>query len=163
MIRYGYGWLFDLLRRAAGLELDEEQLAQVAGVARHKLVDLFTVAEETALANGREEIRWHDLPLTRGLRRTIEETAALSRASDVDPALVFAGEARVNPAIDALVRADLPRLTIALLVLQSRIVATLEPAAIPLEERCRLVTRSDPHRPTGWELERTARVLDLTL
>jgi hypothetical protein len=163
MIRYGYGWLFDLLWRAAGLELDEEQLERVATVARRKLVDLFEVAKETALANGREEIRRHDLPLTRGLRRTVEETAELSRASDVDPALVFAGEARVNRGIDELVRADLPRLTIALLVLQSHIVAALEPVDMPLEERRRRVTRSDPYRPTGWEWERTARVLDLTL
>jgi hypothetical protein len=163
MISYGYGWLFDLLWRTAGLELDEEQLKRVTDVARRKLVDLFEVAKETALANGREEIRRHDLPLTKGLRRTIDETAALSRASDVDPALVFAGEARVNSGIDELVRAELPRLTIALLVLQSRIVATLEPVDMPLEERCRQVTRRDPYRPTGWEVERTGRVLDLIL
>jgi len=163
VIKYGYVWLYDLLWQATGLELDEEQLEQVAHLSRRKVIDLFDVAEETSLANGRELIRWHDLPLTKGLRRTIQETAALSRAIDVDPALVFAGEARVNRAVDEMVRADLPRLTMALLVLTSRIVATLEPVDLAPDERRTLVARRDPNRPTSWELERAARVLELTL
>ena len=163
MIRYGYGWLHDLLWQAALLDLDEPQLEQAASISRRKLVDLFDVAEETALANGREQIRRHDLPLTKGLRRTIQETAALSWSVEVDPALFFSAAARVNPAIDEMVRADLPRLSIALLVLTSRITATLEPVDVPPEERCHLVTRRDPDRPTTWELERAARVLDLSI
>ena len=163
MIRYGYAWLYDLLRQGSGLELDEEQLEQIADVSRRKLVDLLDVAEETALANGREVIRMHDLPLTKGLRRTIQETAALSRTIEVDPAFFLSAEARVNPAIDVMVRAELPRLTAAMLVLTSRIVATFAPANVPLEDLCRLVSRTDPDRPTPWELERAERVLDLTI
>ena len=163
MIRYGYGWLHDLLWQAALLDLDEPQLEQAASISRRKLVDLFDVAEETALANGREQIRRHDLPLTKGLRRTIQETAALSPSVEVDPALFFSEEARVNPAIDVMVRAELPRLTAAMLVLTSRIVATFAPANVPLEDLCRLVSRTDPDRPTPWELERAERVLDLTI
>jgi hypothetical protein len=163
VLSHGYGWLFDLLWQATGLELDEDQLQQIADASRRKLIDLFDVAEETALANGRELIRWHDLPLTLGLRRTILETETLARQLEVDPARAFAGEARVNRAIDEIVRAGLPRLTTALLVLSSRLMATLEPIDIPPEERCRLVTRSDPNRPTTWELERAERVLDQTL
>lgn len=163
VLSYGYGWLFDLVWQATGLELDEGQLQQVAGTSRRKLIDLFDVAEEVALANGREVIRWHDLPLTRGLRRTVQETETLARQFEVDPARVFAGEARVNRAVDESVRANVPRLTTALLVLTSRIVATLEPIEIPPQERCRLVTRSDPNRPTRWELERAESVLDQTL
>ena len=163
MIQYGYAWLSDLLWQATGLELDEEQLDQAVLLSQRKIVDLFDVAEETTLANGRELIRWHDLPLTKGLRRTIQETAAISKAIEVDPALVFAGEARVNRAVDELVRADLPRLTTALLVLTSRIVATLEPANLAPDERRTLVARRNPSRPTAWELGRAARVLDLTV
>jgi hypothetical protein len=163
MITYGYAWLHDLIRQTAGLDLDEAQLERLEAVARRKLVDLFDVAEETALANGRDVILRHDLPLTKGICRTILETATLSQAIEVDPAFFFSDTARVNPAIDELVRAELPRLTVALLVLASRVIAALEPTARAPEERDLLVLRRIPNHPTPWELERAERVLDLTI
>jgi hypothetical protein len=163
VIAYGYAWLHDLIRQTAGLELDEAQMERIAAVARRKLVDLFDVAEETALANGREVIRRHDLPLTKGMRRTILETATHARAIEIDPAFFFSDEARVDHSIDELVRADLPRLTAALLVLASRVIAALEPTAQSPEERDRLESRRIPDQPAPWELERAERVLDLTI
>jgi Domain of unknown function (DUF1931) len=106
------------------------------------------VAEETALANGRELIRRQDLPLTKGLQHTTDAgDGSAGTAVEVDPARDFAGEARVGRAIDESVRAGLPRLTTTLLVLTSRIAVSLEPIEIPAAERCRLVTRRDPNRP----------------
>lgn len=163
MIAYGYTWLHDLIRETSGLELDEAQMERVESIARRKLVDLFDVAEETALANGREVIRRHDLPLTKGMRRTILETATHSRVLEVDPAFFFSEKARVDSSIDELVRAELPRLTVALLVLASRVIVALEPTARAPEERDLLVLRRSTNHPTPWELERAERVLDLTI
>ena len=163
MIAVGYGWLYDLVLRAAGLAFDEKQLETAAQLAERKLVDLFDVAKQNALANGRERIFLHDLPLTKGLRRTMQETALLAKDLDVDPAGVFLAQIRASDTIDEMVRAELPRLTAVMLVLTSRIVATVDPSELPPDEVLRLITRQRPHHPTAWELERAARVLDLAL
>jgi hypothetical protein len=59
---YGAAWLRLWLDRASGLSFDDAQAAEVGALAERKLVDLFDVAEETALANGRARILRHDLP-----------------------------------------------------------------------------------------------------
>ena len=59
-VAYGYAWLHEVLLRATGLDLDETQVAITTRVAERKLTDLFDVAEEVALANGRERILRHD-------------------------------------------------------------------------------------------------------
>lgn len=52
-VEWGAGWPRAFLDRASGMIFDDEQLAQIAAQAERKLVDLFDVAEETAVANGR--------------------------------------------------------------------------------------------------------------
>ena len=66
---YGSAWLRAFLHRGSGLDFDEGQAAQIAALAERKLVDLFDVAEATAITNGRARILRHDLPLTKGLQR----------------------------------------------------------------------------------------------
>jgi len=162
-IAYGYAWLHELLLRATGLDLDETQVAFTTRVAERKLTDLFDVAEEVALANGRERILRHDLPLTKGLLRTIQQTATLTKDQEVDPAAVFKTWVAPNMMVDELLRAELPRLTTALLVLTGQVVAALEPTDRPGSERDRLLVRTALDRPSPWELERAERVLALTL
>ena len=162
-IAYGYVWLHDLVLLATGLDLDETQVAFTTRVAERKLTDLFDVAEEVALANGRQVIFRHDLPLTKGLRRTIQQTAALTKELEADPAAVFKTWAAPNIMVDEMLRAELPRLTTAMLVLTGQVIAALEPADRPGGERDQLLVRTDPDRPSPWELERAERVLALTL
>ena len=160
---YGYAWLHDLIWRGTGLDLDETQLTAVARLAERKLVDLFEVAEETALANGRGRVMWHDLPLTKGLRRSLTKVAVLAQDVELKPVLDFLARAGAPGSLDEIVHAQLPRLTAALLILTAQVMATIAPSSIPPAERMDLLIRRDPGRPTPWELERAERVLDLTL
>ncbi|MEA2595243.1 MAG: magnesium and cobalt exporter, family [Thermomicrobiales bacterium] len=164
-IGYGYGWLHDLLNRATGLDVDRPQAEEIARSAEKKLTDLFDVAIDTAAANGRGLILRHDLPLTKGMRRSLEDAAELTKDDefDAETILVFLTHSGFRARVDEMVRADLPRLMAALLILGGRVISVLEPASMPPLERWELLTRREPDRPTPWELDRASRVLDLTL
>ena len=51
----------------------------------------------------------------------------------------------------------------ALLLLAARIIAILEPSDMSTEERLERLTRYLPTQPTRWELERAARILNLSV
>lgn len=159
----GSAWVRAFVARGTGLRLNDAQAAQVADLAERKLVDLFDVAEETALANGRGVILRHDLPLTKGLRSLVGEVGLLARELDLQPLLVFLSEAGVRGPLDEVVRADVPRLMAALLLLNGRVISILEPASMSPEERLERLVRHTLTWPTHWEVERAGRVLDLTL
>ena len=162
-VEHGSAWLRAFLHRGSGLVFDESQAAQVAALAERKLVDLFDVAEATALANGRTQILHHDLPLTKGLQHEIGQAAWLAGELELRPLLTFLADAGVRGPLDELVRAEVPRLMAALLLLAARIIAILEPMDMSTEERLERLLRHEPTEPTRWELERAGRILDLTL
>ena len=64
-----YDWIAELVHRATELHLGDSQVRTIASHTEQKLRDLMAVAEETALANGREVVFMHDLPLTKALHR----------------------------------------------------------------------------------------------
>jgi len=160
---YAAAWLQAFLRRASGFSFDDEQIAQVSGLAERKLRDLFDVAQEAAMANGRALIMRHDLPLTKGLRASLGDAEAMASDQELRPLLVFLADAGVAGPFDDAVRAEIPRLMAALLLLAGRVIAVVEPADMTTEERLDRLLRSPSDRPTRWELERAARVLDMTL
>jgi hypothetical protein len=159
----GFIWLHDLIERATGLDLDEKQVTEVTRLADRKIYDLFDVAEENAAANGRTRILRHDLPLTKGLRRSIEDATRFAGGIDAEAILTFLASSGVRARVDEGIQSDVPRLMAALLILSSRIIALLEPKSLSPLERLELLSRShDPH-PTVWEIDRANRVIDLTL
>jgi hypothetical protein len=159
----GFIWLHDLIERATGLDLDEQQVIEVTRLANRKLVDLFDIAEETAAANGRTLVLRHDLPLTKGLRRSIEDAALLTNGIDAEAILTFLASSGMRAHVDEGVQADIPRLTAALLILSSRVITLLEPGSLSPLERLKLLDRTSDGRPTTWEIDRAKRVIDLTL
>jgi hypothetical protein len=162
-VGYNTEWLQDFLQRASGLSFTATQAEQVAALAERKLIDLFDVAVEAALANGRARIMRHDLPITKGLRGLRVEAEAAARLLDLPRLLVFLDGAGVPGPLDELVKQEIPRLMAAMLLLAGRIIALLEPENMSPEERLERLLRGAPNEPTQWELERTARVLNLTL
>jgi hypothetical protein len=54
-------------RRAAGLDVDKQDLKRYSDFVNHKVYDLLVRGEATAKANGRDLIEPIDLPITRGL------------------------------------------------------------------------------------------------
>src|SRR5258705_3513585 len=139
------------------------QAADVAVLAERKLVDLFDVAAETALANGRARIMRHDLPITKGLRALLVEADASAPVLEVRPLLVFLDDAGVSGPLDEPVKAENPRLMAAMLLVAARVIALLEPANVSPQERLERLLPGAPNEPTRWELERAAPVLNLTL
>src|SRR5438477_12901653 len=95
---FDYPWLEQFLRRASGFHFSEEQAERIVGLVEDKLRDLFAVAEDTALANGRMIVMPHDLPLTKGLRATLREHEVLSREIEMTPALRFLAESGLTRA-----------------------------------------------------------------
>jgi hypothetical protein len=163
MVGYATAWLQAFLYRASGLSFDETQTLQIAGLAERKLVDLFDVAEEAALANGRARVLRHDLPLSKGLRAFLGQVEPLARELELEPLLVFLADAGVPGPLDEMVRAEIPRLMAVLLPLAGRIIALIEPESISTLERLERLTRTVSGQPMHWELERAASILDMTL
>jgi hypothetical protein len=151
-VGYGYPWLHSLLERATALDFDDAQLGFIEDLAERKLVDLFDVAEEAALANGRTQVLMHDLPLTKGLQLLLLEVADLAREFELRPLLMFLSDAGIRASLGDSVREEIPRLMAALIILSGRVIAVY-----PASDRTR------PLRPTQQELERAAELLDLTL
>jgi hypothetical protein len=142
-VGYGYPWLHTLLERATHLEFDETHIARIEDIAEQKLVDLFDVAEDTALANGRGRVMRQDLPITKGLQIVLLEVADLAREFGLQPLLMLLADAGIRTPFDEALRDEIPRLMAALLIVVGRVVALLD----------------EP----GPELERTQAILDLTL
>jgi Domain of unknown function (DUF1931)/BON domain len=150
---YGYPWLHTLIERATGLDLDEAQIARIEDLAEGKLVDLFDVAEDAAIANGRVRVLRQDLPLTKGLQILLLEVADIAREFQLEPLLVFLADAGIRTQFDEGLRAEIPRLMAALLILIGRLVVLLESDN----------GRIDGIRPSSQALDRVSSILDLTL
>ncbi len=150
---YGYPWLHTLLERTSGLDFDEAQLGRIEDIAERKLVDLFDVAEEAAVANGRARVLRHDLPLTKGLQIVLLEVEDIAREFQLQPLLVFLADAGIRTPFDNDVRPEIPRLMAGLLILTARVVALLESED----------GRVSPKRPSRRAVDRAEALLDLTL
>ena len=137
-VGYGYPWLHTLLERATRLDFDDVQIARIEDIAEHKLVDLFDVAEEAALANGRSRVIRQDLPLTKGLQLVLLEVADIAREFELEPLLIFLADAGIRTPFDEGLRSEIPPLMAAMLIVTARLVAMLG-------------------------LDRAAEILDLTL
>jgi hypothetical protein len=92
---------------------------------------------DSCSGNGRGLILRDDLPLTKGLRHEIAEAQRLAGELELQPLLTFLADAGVPGPLDEMVREKIPRLMAA--------------------------TRSSPTQPTRWELERAARILNLSV
>jgi len=142
-----------LYRRFVGLDLDKGRAAEVLEVAERKLGDLFEVAASRAEAEGRSVIYWRDLPLTKGLLSTMEryerERERLQDPRlDLGPLVEYvAGPAR-HMELGEDVRERLPSLAATVLLLVGYVVKLVDPGA---------------RKPSKRDIERAARILDLTL
>jgi hypothetical protein len=150
---YGYPWLHTLVERTTGLDCDETQLARIEDIAEQKLVDLFDVAEEVALANGRSRVLRHDLPLTKGVQLLLLEVADIAREFQLEPLLAFLADAGIRVPFDAGLRPEIPRLMAALLIMTSRVVGLVESPD----------GRVDGTRPSRSAVDRAGAILDLAL
>lgn len=74
-------------RRAAGLDVDKDDVKRYSDFVGHKLYDLLVVAQANAGANGRDVIETSDLPITKGLQETIHQFRTLDDDLELRPIL----------------------------------------------------------------------------
>lgn len=149
----GLSRLEALYKTFTGLDLDKSKAQMILDTASKKLQDLFIVAQEKAYARGSDTVEIIDLPITRGLRSTIEEYRRERERLgdprlDLDPILDYLTQGIPGIIIGESVRQELQDLTAAILLLTGRVIKTIDPAA---------------RKPSKDDIRRAQRILDLTL
>lgn len=84
---FGANRLNELVGRMSGLRFDRNDLDRLTDLVDEKLYDLLLVGVRNASYNGRDLITEPDLPLTRGLRDSMEDFALYKERVDVEPIL----------------------------------------------------------------------------
>jgi hypothetical protein len=74
-------------RRAAGLDVDKDDLKRYSEFVNRKLYDLLVVGQAHAADNGRDVMRPSDLPITKGLQETIHQFRRLDEEVEIRPIL----------------------------------------------------------------------------
>ncbi len=125
-----YPQLKKILEETCELDVYKVEAERMMDIVEKKLSDIFEVAYEKARAEGREEIKLRDLPLTKGFLNSMELfRKAIERQNiDVEPIKKFVlKELTVDaPLQDELVD-ELPVITGTLFVLIGRVIKTLHP------------------------------------
>ena len=151
------------MHRATELHLGDRQVRTIASHTEQKLRDLMAVAQDTALANGRQVVFMHDLPLTKALHRGLVADQRFAHELPVSEIEAYLSDMGIVGQVDPKLRARLPGLFVSLLLLEGRVIAAIEPSNVSASERLEAGTRTDPSQPTDAELQRAARVLDLAV
>ncbi|MFW6135434.1 MAG: DUF1931 family protein [Chloroflexota bacterium] len=84
---FGANRLEQLARRVSGLDLDKSDLQRLSDLVSDKLHDLLLVGVRHASYNDRDLIMEPDLPLTRGLRESMESFALYEEELQIKPIL----------------------------------------------------------------------------
>src|SRR5690349_18479635 len=74
-------------RRAAGLDVDKQDLKRYGDFTNHKIYDLMLRAQASAKANGRVVIEPFDLPITKGLQESIHAFRSIDEEIELQPIL----------------------------------------------------------------------------
>jgi hypothetical protein len=74
-------------RKAAGLDVDKQDLRRYSDFINHKIYDLLVRGEAAAKANGRNIIQPFDLPITKGLQESIHAFGEIDETIELKPIL----------------------------------------------------------------------------
>jgi len=84
---FGANRLEELVRRVSEIELDKSDLERLSDFVDEKLYDLLLVGVQHASYNDRDLIMEPDLPLTRGLRESMQDFELYEEEVDIEPIL----------------------------------------------------------------------------
>jgi hypothetical protein len=136
-------------RRAAGLDVDKDDIKRYGPFVNQKLHDLLVVAQAHARANGRDVVEPWDLPVTKGLQQSVHEFRRLDEDIELRPVLE---QLATLPPLDrtpsGATRQRLPELVGGLSLALARTFTIIDPEL------------KNPH-PAHWE--RAFRIFDLLL
>ena len=136
-------------RVAAGLNVDLDDLKRYNDFVDHKIDDMLIVAQATAEDNNRDIINPSDLPITKGLQRSIHDF------NDID------AEVQLEPILEQLAGRVPPNLTLAVET-EARLPTIVGGLSVALARTFRIVD-PDQENPHAKQWQRAFEIFDLLL
>ena len=137
-----------VFKKAAGLELDKSKADRIIDIVEKKFHDLLLVAVEKAGYNGRDIIQEADMPITKGFEESLRQFRELEEAVDIQDVLQFLEQIPpLKYPIAKELEEKLPEYIGALMLIIARVLKEL----------------GVQRKPSKEDIERTSKILDLTL
>ncbi len=144
----GFKKLEAVFRKAAGIDLDKSKADEIIDIIEKKFHDMLLVAVEKAGYNGRDVIMEPDMPVTKGFEESLRQFRELEEEVDIQDVLQFLEQIPpLKYPISAELEAKLPEYIGALMLIIARVLKEL----------------GAQRKPSKEDIERTGRILDLTL
>jgi len=144
----GFKKLEAVFRKAAGIDLDKSKADEIIDIVEKKFHDMLLVAVEKAGYNGRDVIMEPDMPVTRGFEESLRQFKELEEEVALEDVLAYLE--KIPPLkypISADLEAKLPEYIGALMLIIARVLKEI----------------GAERKPSTEDIERTKRILDLTL
>jgi hypothetical protein len=144
----GFKKLEAVFRKAAGIDLDKSKADEIIDIVEKKFHDMLLVAVEKAGYNGRDVIMEPDMPVTRGFEESLRQFKELEEEVSLEDVLAYLE--KIPPLkypISADLEAKLPEYIGALMLIIARVLKEI----------------GAERKPSTEDIERTKRILDLTL
>jgi hypothetical protein len=136
-------------RSAAGIDVDKSDLKRYNDFVIQKVSDLLVRAQAVAKANGRDMIEPHDVPLTKGLRESIQNFKKLNQQINIQPILDYIiGQPQLKLACSEDTKAELPAIAGGLSFALARSFKIIDP---------------ELKNPDSWHWERAFSIFNLLL
>ena len=136
-------------RVAAGLNVDKDDLKRYSDFVHQKINDMLIVAQATAKANNRDIVNPSDLPITKGLQRSIHDFDDIDAEVELEPILEqLAGQMPPNVTLSAETETQLPMIVGGLSVALARTFRIVDP---------------DQENPQAKQWQRAFQIFDLLL
>jgi hypothetical protein len=137
-----------LFREAASLDVDKDDLRRHQDFVVKKMRDILVVGQAAATENNRDIVLYHDLPITAGLQKTIDEFERMDTELDLEPILE---QLAFHP----------PTITLAVDA-ERRLPAILGGLTVALARSMTIIDR-EVTNPSTDHWERATRIFDLLL
>ncbi|EDM24449.1 DUF1931 family protein [Caminibacter mediatlanticus TB-2] len=144
----GFKKIEAVFRKAAGIDLDKSKADEIIDIVEKKFHDMLLVAVEKAGYNGRDVIMEPDMPVTKGFEESLRQFKELEEEVELQDVLQFLEQIPpLKYPISAELEAKLPEYIGALMLIIARVLKEIGAGRKPSKE----------------DIERTSRILDLTL
>ena len=144
----GFKKLEAVFRKAAGIDLDKSKADEIVDIVEKKFHDMLLVAVEKAGYNGRDVIMEPDMPVTKGFEESLRQFKELEEEVDIQDVLKFLEQIPpLKYPISAELEAKLPEYIGALMLIIAKVLKEI----------------GAERKPSKEDIERTSRILDLTL
>ena len=144
----GFKKLEAVFRKAAGIDLDKSKADEIIDIVEKKFHDMLLVAVEKAGYNGRDIIMEPDMPVTKGFEESLRQFKELEEEVELQDVLQFLEQIPpLKYPISAELEAKLPEYIGVLMLIIARVLKEIGAGRKPSKE----------------DIEKTSRILDLTL